>query len=83
LLTSLKPLLFCLSTDGRLNAGLIYFEIKNYYKALVQAHTALAMGLPRTELRDRLQSVGKWTEPVTNATPPTDAVSKPDSELSK
>jgi len=66
------------------NAGLIYFDLKKYDQALKQAHVAMALGLPRTELRDRLQSVGKWTEPVDPAaTSPSDAASKPDDAVSK
>jgi len=45
------------------NAGLIYSDIKNYNKALVQAHRALALGFPRTELADQLKAAGKWVEP--------------------
>lgn len=45
------------------NAGILYFEIKQYDKAREQAHAAMALGLPRTELREQLKSVGKWTEP--------------------
>jgi len=66
------------------NAGLIYFDLKNYDKALKQAHAAMAMGLPRTELRDQLQSVGKWSEPVAGvATSPNNAASKPEDAASK
>ena len=46
------------------NAGLIYFNIKDFDKALSQAHKALALGLPRTELADKLKTAGKWTEPT-------------------
>jgi tetratricopeptide (TPR) repeat protein len=45
------------------NIGLHYFNLKNYDKALVQAHKAIELGFPQTILRDQLQSVGKWTEP--------------------
>lgn len=45
------------------NTGVLYFEMKQYDKALAQAHAAMAQGLPRTELREQLKSVGKWTEP--------------------
>ena len=45
------------------NAGLIYADIKDYDKALVQAHRALALGFPRTELADQLKAAGKWAEP--------------------
>lgn len=46
------------------NIGLVYFDIKIYDKALTQAHRALALGFVRTELRDQLERVGKWQEPV-------------------
>ncbi len=62
------------------NIGLHYFDLKNYDKALVEAHKSIALGFPGTALRDRLQSVGKWTEPTraattpaTDAAPPADA----------
>lgn len=50
------------------NLGLHYFDLKNYDKALLQAHEAIKLGFPQTVLRDKLQSVGNWTEPM-----PTDA----------
>lgn len=52
------------------NIGLIYFDLKEYDKALLQAHKALALGMPRTALRDQLQSVGKWREPAELPTTP-------------
>ncbi|SFC73030.1 hypothetical protein SAMN05216344_1366 [Polaromonas sp. OV174] len=62
------------------NIGLHYFDLKNYDQALVEAHKAIALGFPGTALRDRLLSVGKWTEPTRavttpaiDATPPADA----------
>ncbi len=45
------------------NIGLLYFEIKNYDKALTQAHKALAMGLPKQDLAESLRKVGKWQDP--------------------
>ncbi|CAM4049238.1 hypothetical protein ROSA5918_20745 [Roseateles saccharophilus] len=45
------------------NAGLLYFDMQDYDKALIQAHRAMALGMTRTELRDRLNSVGRWKEP--------------------
>ncbi len=45
------------------NAGMLYFDMKDYDKALVQAHRVMGMGMTRTELRDRLSSVGHWKEP--------------------
>lgn len=43
------------------NIGLHYFDMKNYEKALIQAHKAIELGFTQTALRDQLQSVGKWT----------------------
>jgi tetratricopeptide (TPR) repeat protein len=45
------------------NAGLMYLELKDYDEALAQAHRALALGFPRPDLRDKLQAVGKWSDP--------------------
>lgn len=53
------------------NVGLFYFELKNYDKALRQAHKAMAMGLTRQELADSLRRVGKWQDP------PADAAAEP------
>lgn len=44
------------------NIGLIYFDIKKYDSALVQAHKAYSLGFGQPTLRDRLKSVGKWKE---------------------
>ena len=46
------------------NIGLHYFDMKNYDRALLQAHKAIELGFPQPVLRDKLQSVGKWTEPA-------------------
>jgi hypothetical protein len=48
---------------GHFNIGLVLFEFKRYDRALVQAHRAMALGLPRTELKEQLQSVGRWVDP--------------------
>ena len=45
------------------NIGLIYLDMKNYSRALEQAHTAYELGLGRTELRDQLKSAGRWKDP--------------------
>ena len=50
------------------NIGLVYFDMKNYGKALVQAHRATALGFERTELRDLLKGVNKWQEPQVEPT---------------
>ena len=66
------------------NAGLVFMDLKNYDKALKQAHTAYALGFTRPELREALKKVGKWVEPpadaasmpaATSATPATPALS--------
>jgi tetratricopeptide (TPR) repeat protein len=45
------------------NSGLIYFEHNQFDKAVDQAQKALALGFPRTDLRDKLKAAGKWVEP--------------------
>lgn len=47
------------------NIGLHYFDLKNYDKALVQAHKAMALGFLQTGLKDQLEQVGKWSAPST------------------
>lgn len=44
------------------NIGLIYFDMKNYKKALIHAHKAYELGLGMPTLRDQLKGVGKWSE---------------------
>ena len=46
------------------NIGLLYFDMKDYDKALAQAHKAIALGATQTELGDQLRKVGKWVEPA-------------------
>lgn len=53
------------------NIGLHYFDLKNYDKALGQAHKAIYLGWTKTELRDQLRSIGKWTEPADLPAAPT------------
>jgi len=45
------------------NAGLIYLEMREFDKALIQAHRALALGFERPNLRQQLQAAGKWVDP--------------------
>jgi tetratricopeptide (TPR) repeat protein len=59
------------------NIGLHYFDLQNYDKALIQAHKAIELGFTQTALRDKLQSVGKWTEPIEPTTAP--AIESPSS----
>jgi tetratricopeptide (TPR) repeat protein len=46
------------------NIGIIYFDMKNYERALVYAHKAYELGLGWPTLREQLKSVGKWSEPA-------------------
>ena len=57
------------------NAGLLYFDIKQYDKALAQARTAQTLGFLRTDLIDKLKAAGKWTEPETPVAAPEAAAS--------
>lgn len=57
------------------NIGLIYFDMKNYQKALLHAHKAYALGLGVPTLREQLKSVGQWSE-ATEA-PPAEPSKKP------
>lgn len=60
------------------NIGLIYFDFKDYDKALVQAHKAIALGFMQPALREQLQGVGKWIEPAEPHTvSPIDPISTP------
>ncbi|EGJ09792.1 hypothetical protein RBXJA2T_05663 [Rubrivivax benzoatilyticus JA2 = ATCC BAA-35] len=45
------------------NLGLVYFDIGDYDRAAEQALKARELGMPRTELIDRLKGVNKWVEP--------------------
>lgn len=45
------------------NAGLIYFEMGEFDKALLQAHRALSLGFDRQGgLKQQLQAAGKWVD---------------------
>ncbi|MDO8450882.1 MAG: hypothetical protein Q7T10_18980 [Rhodoferax sp.] len=46
------------------NIGLLYSDMKDYGQALAYAHKAMALGFDRPQLRQRLESVGRWTEPT-------------------
>ena len=45
------------------NIGLVFLDMKNYDRALTQAHRAAELGFTRTALKDRLVAAGKWVEP--------------------
>jgi len=57
------------------NAGLMYFDLKEYDKAAAQAREARAYGFPRTDLIDKLKAIGKWAEPEAKASAPAAAAS--------
>jgi tetratricopeptide (TPR) repeat protein len=44
------------------NIGMMHFELKNYDKALAQAHKAYAAGILMPDLKTRLEGVGQWKE---------------------
>ena len=44
------------------NMGQIYFDLKNYDKALENAHKAYGLGLTLTGLRERLTRAGHWRD---------------------
>ncbi|MBC7617506.1 MAG: ABC transporter permease [Candidatus Saccharibacteria bacterium] len=44
------------------NMGQIYFDLKNYDKALENAHKAYGLGLTLTGLRERLTRAGYWRD---------------------
>jgi tetratricopeptide (TPR) repeat protein len=46
------------------NIGLMYYELGNAEKALVQAHKAASLGFPRPDLANLLKRDGKWREPA-------------------
>lgn len=49
------------------NVGMLYVDAGMMDEALVQAHRAIALGIARPELRQRLMSAGSWKDPA----PPT------------
>lgn len=59
------------------NIGLHYVDLKNYEKALVQAHKAMTLGFPMTELKTQLVSAGKWSEPIEPPVSSAPATSEP------
>ncbi len=46
------------------NIGLVYFDLKDYEKALLFAHRAYGSGFPLQGLRNKLKKAGKWKEPA-------------------
>lgn len=61
------------------NLGLLYLGLQQFDKALAEAHLALSLGYPRTELQEKLRAAGHWKDPE----PAADAASAPASEPAK
>ena len=81
-----KQLNFVLESAGddpftHYNVGMIYADMKDWPKALQQAHIALAGGFARPELKTRLQSAGQWREPAADGAAA--AAAKPASAASR
>lgn len=62
------------------NLGLVYFDLKDYGQALAYAHKAFELGLPRTDLKNKLARINKWEEPAPR--PAAAAASTPDASAS-
>lgn len=45
------------------NIGMVFLELREFDRALAQAHKASAMGIARTELEEALKRAGHWQEP--------------------
>lgn len=56
------------------NIGMIYFDAGLYDEALQQAHRAMALGLIRQELSQRLSAAGRWKDPSPGTAPANNAV---------
>ena len=50
--------------------GLLYLRMERFEDALVHAHKAIAMGVPQTDLRKKLQDLGRWRDPPEVASQP-------------
>lgn len=51
------------------NAGLAYFALSEFEKALEQAHIAIELGLGQQALREKLVAAGQWREPAAASQP--------------
>lgn len=52
------------SANANYNMGLVFYDLKEYDKALFHAQEAYHLGFPLPGLRDKLKRAGKWTEPA-------------------
>ncbi|MEO5695839.1 MAG: ABC transporter permease [Burkholderiaceae bacterium] len=51
------------------NLGMLYADMKEYDKAVAHAHEAYRLGFGKLDLRDKLATAGKWTDPKDAAAP--------------
>ena len=58
------------------NIGLIYFDAKNYARALAHARITYSIGFANLTLKEKLAEVGQWSE--ISPAKPEDAASNPD-----
>ena len=60
------------------NIGLMYMDLKDYPRALAQAHRAIELGFNKPDLKERLVAASQWVEPaLTAAAPAASAASAP------
>ncbi len=45
------------------NIGLLFFQFGHYAEALSEAHIAMALGMSRPDLMQKLQAAGQWVDP--------------------
>lgn len=51
------------------NIGLMYMDLKDYPRALAQAHRAIELGFTKPDLKDRLIVARQWVEPASAPAP--------------
>ncbi len=52
------------------NIGLMYMDLKDYPRALAQAHRAIELGFSKPDLKQRLVAAKQWVEPAAAAAAP-------------
>lgn len=57
--------------------GTVYLDLKEFDRALAQAHKARVLGLQRPELEEALRRTGHWKEPPESPAPPASPASTP------
>ena len=62
------------------NIGLIYLDLKEYDRALAQAHVAYALGFTQPALREGLVAAGRWKEPDPSSPAAASAPARPSSD---